>query len=105
MATPSNLPRMSAQDEALIWDILDLTSFSSDVESITRPPSTAGLQTEIQNLEAPSLGESVLVGVGPGSIQAATPEWPFEQRGTGFGSGVPDIPDSMIFGDFISEHL
>ncbi|KAJ6003370.1 hypothetical protein N7451_005917 [Penicillium sp. IBT 35674x] len=104
MATPSNLPRMSAQDEALVWNILDLTSFNSE-ESITRPPSTADLQAETQLLEAPGLGESVQVGIRQGSVEAASPEWPFEQRGTGFGSGVPDIPDWMIFGDFMSEHL
>ncbi|KAJ5662935.1 hypothetical protein N7507_003666 [Penicillium longicatenatum] len=103
MATPSNLPRMSVQDEALMWNILDLTSFGSE-ESITIPPSTTGLRAETQNVEPPNLGEMPLVGVGPGLIQAATPEWPFG-RGTGFGHGVPDIPDWMIFGDFMSEHL
>jgi hypothetical protein len=103
MATPSNLPRMSVQDEALMWNILDLTSFGSE-ENITIPPSTTGLRAETQNLEAPDLGEMPIVEVGPGLLQTATPEWPFG-RGTGFGHGVPDIPDWMIFGDFMSEHL
>lgn len=104
MATPSNLPRMSAQDEALMWNILDLTSFDSE-ESITRPSSTAGLRAESHTLEAANLGETVPVGIRSDLIEAATPEWPFAQRGTGFGSGVPDIPDWMIFGDLMSEHL
>lgn len=104
MATPSNLPRMSAQDEALMWNILDLTSFDSE-ESITRPSSTAGLRAESHTLEAVNLGETVPVGIRSDLIEVATPKWPFEERGTGFGSGVPDIPDWMIFGDFMSEHL
>lgn len=29
MPTPSNIPRMSGEDEALMWDILDLSSSSS----------------------------------------------------------------------------
>lgn len=105
MATPSNLPRMSAQDEALMWNILDLTSSSSDVESFTRPSSTAGFRAEIKNLESTNIEAPLPVGIGSRPAGTATPEWPFEHRGAGFGSGVPDIPDWMIFGDFMSEHL
>ncbi|KAJ5919418.1 Transcription factor [Penicillium verhagenii] len=105
MATPSNLPRMSAQDEALMWDILDLTSCGSGPQSITKPPATTSIAAEIPNLDTPAPGEAVLGEVEPAIIDGATGEWPFEHRGLGLGTGVPDIPDWMIFGDFMSEHL
>ena len=44
----------------------------------------------------------------PESIQEGPlPEWPFQTRGDGdmMGAAMPDIPDWMILGDYMAEHL
>ncbi|KAJ5151320.1 uncharacterized protein N7482_010572 [Penicillium canariense] len=132
MPTPSNLPRMSVDDEALMWDILDFASSSSPLAA-TEAPSPAltrkkrktpkhptGRSTRQGDLHAPVDLES------PGSAAAPShsgpvlgelgsqlgndepiSEWDFPDRAGSHapGLGVPDIPDWMVFGDFLSEHL
>lgn len=130
MPTPSNLPRMSAEDEALMWNILDFTSSSSfpdglDVTDLTLQPQESTAK------ETRSLGESFTLDTHEQS-QAHGPEdsifhdqgssllnggvsqpvdgnppsqWPFGNRVSNNPLAVvPDIPDWMIFGDF-TEHL
>ena len=128
MPTPSNLPRMSSEDEALMWDILDLTSSSS----FTKPANTARLATyneemttnEPDSPEQESDDEIPTTGRGQGpdnpnvlaqhhdlmeeaaqTGEEPSSDWPFSQRvGINALAAVPDIPDWMIFGDF-TEHL
>lgn len=129
MATPSNLPRMSAQDESLMWDILDLTSlgFSHTTSGISGTKCLPGNEFptddneesisssekdledhEPEALNAPNHKPSVLDGEVPDPTdEMPGPEWPFSNQtgNTTIGSGVPDIPDWMIFGDLMTEHL
>ena len=133
MPTPSNLPRMSAEDEELMWDILDLTSLSNAVESRVISDLASHPETNIitshgdENLDSPipSVDQENTYNQGTGSpnissqtdsilCEAASPlmdgiaeEWSFSDRASNnvFASGVPQIPDWMIFGDIMSEHL
>lgn len=133
MPTPANLPRMSIEDEELMWDILDLTSSSSLIESrdihdlapqpggdVTtnyshsfKSPITSTLQSRGHDHEPgssnfASQAESILGEEASSLIEhGSAGEWPFANRASNhaFGSGVPDIPDWMIFGDFMTEHL
>ncbi|KAJ5682132.1 Transcription factor [Penicillium maclennaniae] len=130
MPTPSNLPRMSSSDEALMWDILDLTSSSS----FNKPANTGRLTTHnaktmTNGPDAPEQGsddedpttgqEQVSVTPGflaqdqelMGQASASRPlkepssDWlSSKQGGHNAVAAVPDIPDWMIFGDF-TEHL
>lgn len=129
MPTPSNLPRMSPEDEALMWDIMDLTSSSfSDLSGfddlVPRPEEPA--RKEIRSSGEPSGADpqgqgnahalavstfsgqetSIFAGGAAQQVDADTPsQWPFSSRvGQTPLVGVPDIPDWMIFGDF-TEHL
>jgi hypothetical protein len=127
MPTPSNLPRMSSEDEALMWDILDLTSSSgfhqpfNDAAMATygkksvpgEPESTEeefdvdmNQESNDQGPETPNLAQDP-ISAGGTSHQAVEPlsDWLFSQRvGNNTLAAVPDIPDWMIFGDF-TEHL
>ncbi|KAJ5090964.1 hypothetical protein N7532_009648 [Penicillium argentinense] len=130
MATPSNIPRMSSEDEELMWDILDFTSFrSSQPADITQmapfsEKETAANTNEMSSTSDEELDEDVddessgigmtsqrgsTLGDGVSHLGGETPgsAWPFNSRtgGNTFGSGVPDIPDWMIFGDLMTEHL
>ncbi|KAJ5683559.1 hypothetical protein N7462_006724 [Penicillium macrosclerotiorum] len=137
MPTPSNMPRMSTQDEALMWDILDFASSSSPLEASEVPDAvptrkkrrvserTASKDSTPPNNEGHTFKHhEVLIesrkANGPPSPHAnigqrETPllndesitEWDFSGRDVNNvpGSVVPDIPDWMIFGDFMSEHL
>lgn len=131
MPTPSNLPRMSTEDEDLMWDILDLTSSSS----FPKMPDIAGLVSKneegtvsdrhdspgqpfrVDRQEGvhdrgsgtPTLpqGGSIIGGGAPQSVDGEpTTAWPFSSRmaTNPLAAVVPDIPDWMIFGDF-TEHL
>ncbi|KAJ5946944.1 hypothetical protein N7454_003783 [Penicillium verhagenii] len=100
-----NQDGFSAQDEALMWDILDLTSCDSGPQSITKPPAATSITAEGPKPDIPTLGETVIGHIEPAIIDGATEDWPFDHRGLGLGTGVPDIPDWMIFEDFTSEHL
>lgn len=128
MPTPSNLPRMSSEDEALMWDILDLTSSSgfhrpsNDAAMATycKGPVPGGPESTEEELdgemnqesndqgpETPNFLAQDTVLTGGTSQQADEPssDWPFSQRvGNNTLAAVPDIPDWMIFGDF-TEHL
>lgn len=128
MATPSNLPRMSSQDESLMWDILDLTSLGFNQTSqisgmkpladnevstydneMSRSPSDEDLEDqEVESLNVPThktsgIGEEV----SEPTDEMPGPEWPFSNQtgNNSIGSGVPDIPDWMIFGDLMTDHL
>ncbi|KAJ5966572.1 hypothetical protein N7481_013286 [Penicillium waksmanii] len=127
MATPSNLPRMSSQDESLMWDILDLTSLgfnktleisamkprpdnevSTDENEMSRSSSDEDLEEDVEPLNVPThktsrLGEEM----SEPADEMPGPEWPFSNQtgNNSIGSGVPDIPDWMIFGDLMTEHL
>lgn len=111
MATPSNLPRMSTEDETLMWNILDLTSFASPeteplAETVTR--GTSWYETVLESdsaMAAPSHTTPRHHGEPPMPV-GATPEWSLSPRANyALPIGVPDIPDWMIFGDFMNEHL
>ncbi|KAJ5401146.1 hypothetical protein N7465_011635 [Penicillium sp. CMV-2018d] len=132
MPTPSNMPRMSAEDEGLMWEILDFgCSSGGDVamsfgnlaipqgsqihaneghpaqsRMSSRPPRVGrqnksdqrgGLTPTLPNLD--EISESIHEG--------PLPEWPFQTRGDGemIGAAMPDIPDWMILGDYMAEHL
>ena len=55
-----------------------------------------------------NIQEKVLEGGGSHVLnEVSSSNWHFGSRAGNntFGSGVPDIPDWMIFGDFMMEHL
>ncbi|KAJ5509822.1 hypothetical protein N7527_011965 [Penicillium freii] len=132
MPTPSNMPRMSAEDEGLMWEILDFgCSSGGDVamrfgnlaipqdsqihaneghpaqSRMSSRPQRVGRQNKTDQRGRltpilPNLDEiSESIHEGP------FPEWPFQTRGGGdmIGAAMPDIPDWMILGDYMAEHL
>ncbi|OQE05207.1 hypothetical protein PENVUL_c026G04482 [Penicillium vulpinum] len=124
MPTPSNMPRMSAADESLMWEILDFGCSSgaetmnfgdlaipkeSKIQANRMPSRTQGVvqqnsddQRGRMNPELPNLDQiSTPINEGP------FPEWPFQTRNGGdlIGAAMPDIPDWMILGDYMAEHL
>lgn len=130
MPTPANLPRMSTEDEALMWDILDFASSSSPLDA-TEAPSPTPTRNKRKKAERPTERstrqrtlreqadlEDTLPGARPANStieelvepmvnDGSISDWQFSDRGGSNvpGSLVPDIPDWMIFGDFMSEHL
>ncbi|KAJ5129051.1 uncharacterized protein N7443_006168 [Penicillium atrosanguineum] len=128
MPTPSNLPRMSSEDESLMWDILDLTSSSftqpastarlapGNEEPITNEPDSPGqdsddeIPTKVQGQgsDTPNFlvqSHHTLIGEASHPVEEPSSDWPFSQRvSNNTLAAVPDIPDWMIFGDF-TEHL
>ncbi|KAJ5247663.1 Transcription factor [Penicillium chermesinum] len=118
MPTPSNLPRMSPEDESLMWDILDITSSPVNrkpgVSDITVQGSPEASRTNRTFTRASSkhanrepTGNPILDSQTSQTINE-TSEWSFGNQGHHshtFATSVPDIPDWMIFGDFMSEHL
>lgn len=115
MATLSNLPRMSEDDEALMWDIMDVTSLSTSAPTTEMtdlvPPSGADrLALDSHHPASPSISAqdgADITGDCPEMASSDPTSWPFANRAghQPFGTGVPDIPDWMIFGDFMTEHL
>jgi hypothetical protein len=123
---------MSTEDEALMWDILDFASSSSPLEA-TEATLPAPTRKKRKTMKQPigrssrqmkfdengdrdhttTPGEhthmdSVIDGLGcPMVNDESISDWQFPDRagGNAPGSLVPDIPDWMIFGDFMSEHL
>jgi hypothetical protein len=118
---------MSGEDEALMWDILDLTSSSSFPGVI----DCAGLATRHEELTPdehkspdqeldlemhreghnhgpdtsnfPTQGGSLRGASNP--VDESASEWPFSNHVDNNPlAAVPDIPDWMIFGHF-TEHL
>ncbi|KAJ6104804.1 hypothetical protein N7523_011124 [Penicillium sp. IBT 18751x] len=130
MPTPSNLPRMSSEDEALMWDILDFISSSSfNKQANTERSANHHEETMINGPDALGQGsddEDPATGQGQGSVtpsflaqdqeligraSASRPvkepssDWLYSQQGGHDAvAAVPAIPDWMIFGDF-TEHL
>ncbi|KAJ5184025.1 hypothetical protein N7492_001641 [Penicillium capsulatum] len=114
MPTPSNLPRMSEEDEALMWDIMDLTSLSSaaptaELTDLVPLHGAGEIALEHHNTMAAVVDAPEGSGMATDSPDVASSDptsWPFANREDApFGTGVPDIPDWVIFGDFMSEHL
>ncbi|KAJ5187917.1 hypothetical protein N7449_010911 [Penicillium cf. viridicatum] len=132
MPTPSNMPRMSAEDEGLMWEILDFGCSSggdvamgfgnlaipqsSQLQANEGHPAQSRMTSRPQRVDQqnkndqrglmtpalPNLNEiSEPIHEGP------LPEWPFQTRGGGdmIGAAMPDIPDWMILGDYMAEHL
>lgn len=106
---------MSEEDEALMWDIMDLTSLSSSMstaEMVDLVPQGGADELPLESHPPVSLNIDAQEGssIAPTSPEVASSDptsWPFGNRADNhpFGTGVPDIPDWVIFGDFMSEHL
>lgn len=119
---------MSTQDESLMWDILDLTSFDVSQAQLslgTHPPLESERLEDTNDIsrsssdEDPTQQEVETLNISPGkrytlaeeaevlTDDMPAPDWPFSSRAGNntVGSGIPDIPDWMIFGDLMTEHL
>ncbi|KAJ5823803.1 hypothetical protein N7447_006143 [Penicillium robsamsonii] len=133
MPTPSNMPRMSAEDEVLMWEILDFGCSSGGDEAIKLGDLTISQESEVQANKryvaqgrtssraqrrgqqnkgdqrgrvTPNLPGGLDQISGPMN-EGPLPEWPFQTRGSDdvLGVAMPDIPDWMILGDYMAEHL
>lgn len=106
---------MSEEDEALMWDIMDFTSLSSSISTAEKTDIVPQRGADELAFEShPPMSPNMDTREGS-RFAAESPEvasndptpWPFDNRADQqpFGTGVPDIPDWVIFGDFMSEHL
>lgn len=132
MPTPSNMPRMSAEDEGLMWEILDFgCSSGGDVAmsfgnlAIPRGSQLQANEGHLAQSRMSSRPQLVdqqnkndqrgrmtptlpnLDEISEPIHEGPLPEWPFQTRGGGdmIGAAMPDIPDWMILGDYMAEHL
>ncbi|KAJ5295474.1 hypothetical protein N7508_010295 [Penicillium antarcticum] len=134
MPTPSNMPRMATSDEALMWEILDvgassggapeaqfgdlaiLQGHNNDFETGRRVESNSGPagasqrsgNDQLDSVASNLPGQDIpLTDQISGSInEGPLPDWPFPGSGNDFmGAGIPDIPEWMILGDYMAEHL
>ncbi|KGO74492.1 Transcription factor, fungi [Penicillium italicum] len=130
MPTPSNMPRMSAEDEGLMWEILDFGCSSGgdkamtfgnlalpqDIQAnrghLTKTRTSSRTQRVVRqqkNDQGGRITPSVpnLDEMSESIIEGPSPEWPFQTRGGGnmIGAAMPDIPDWMILEDYMTEHL
>ncbi|KAJ5170041.1 uncharacterized protein N7500_002824 [Penicillium coprophilum] len=127
MPTPSNMPRMSVEDEGLMWEILDFGCSSGGDEAIKFGDLAIPQKSGIRANEGPVAQRTQLVGqqnnddqrermatnipsldhLSESINEGPLPEWPFQSRGGGdvIGAAMPDIPDWMILGDYMAEHL
>ena len=121
MPTPSTIPRMSEADEALMWNILDFSSSFTPAEIVQLgdlvPSPYQRMETVSPNFPDPSLvatgqgagqGIESLSGRAPGPVGTdPISEWPFAERpgNSGFDAAIPDLPDWMMFGDYVAEQL
>ncbi|KAJ6099042.1 hypothetical protein N7467_000577 [Penicillium canescens] len=134
MPTPSNMPRMSADDEALMWEILDFGASSGGaaeaqfgdlaiprgrsieleagrrVENNTSPAGISQRngndQSDLMASNLPGQGISLPDQLSGSINEGPLPEWPFSGSGNDVvGVGIPDIPEWMILGDYMAEHL
>ncbi|KAJ5337578.1 hypothetical protein N7452_004306 [Penicillium brevicompactum] len=131
MPTPSSMPRMSTEDEALMWEILDFGCSSENnapgkigdlavphpnamepgkntstmVQGITGLSDNGNIgRSESQNIR--DHGPPAFDSISDPTGQSAFPGWPFNTRsGDVIGPTIPDIPDWMILGDYMAEHL
>jgi hypothetical protein len=128
MPTPSTMPRMSAEDEGLMWEILDFGCSSGGDEAMKFGDLAIPQESRVQANEghvaqnrtssrtgqmnnydqrgrmSPNLRnfDQVSESINEGPL----PEWPFQTRGGDvIGAAMPDIPDWMILGDYMAEHL
>lgn len=113
---------MSAEDESLMWEILDF-GCSAGGAAMKFGDLAIPRESKIQANEehpTPRVGQQSKQAQGrgmtpnlpnlhqiPGSInEGSLPEWPFQTRGDGdMLAAMPDIPDWMILGDYMAEHL
>ncbi|KAB8211816.1 hypothetical protein BDV34DRAFT_208359 [Aspergillus parasiticus] len=117
MPTPSTIPRMSEADEALMWNILDFSSSFTPAEIVQLgdlvPSPYQRMETISPNFpvatgQTTEQGLESLSGRIPGPIGAdPISEWPFSDRpGNGeFDPALADLPDWMMFGDYVAEQL
>ncbi|KAJ6191040.1 hypothetical protein N7519_001061 [Penicillium mononematosum] len=123
MPTPSTMPRMSPEDEGLMWEILDFgCSSGGDVamkfgdlaiprESKTQaneghPTQRVGQQNKQDQGGGMTPNLPNLHRISETINEGTLPEWPFQTRGGGdVLAAMPDIPDWMILGDYMAEHL
>ncbi|CAG8125633.1 unnamed protein product [Penicillium olsonii] len=135
MPTPSSMPRMSIEDETLMWEILDFGSSSEGCKlnkfsdlAIPCPDTTNGhgqtgndMPTAVEGTpEEPEKADQrrstahnvrdhgslafdpISDSIGPNPF----PTWPYNTRNGGvIGPTIPDIPDWMILGDYMADHL
>ena len=111
-----------------MWDVLDLTSLglsqASNILGMGSFPdnnympeddndtSKSSSDGDLDDQETTTLGHvpnetPTLAGdVNTLSNDTPGPDWPFSRTGNNaVASGVPDIPDWMIFGDLMTDHL
>ncbi|CAI7658961.1 unnamed protein product [Penicillium glandicola] len=135
MPTPSSMPRMSAEDEGLMWEILDFGWSSGGHEAtnfgnlaIPAIPQESKIQADeghpaqsTRSLGMQQVGQQNKDGqrgrmtpnlpnfdqISESINEGRLPEWPFQTRGGDdvIGAAMPDIPDWMILGDYMAEHL
>ncbi|KAJ5206541.1 hypothetical protein N7491_002843 [Penicillium cf. griseofulvum] len=128
MPTPSNMPRMSAEDEDLMWEILDFGCSSGGDEAIKFSDLAIPQEGRVQANEghvarsrtSPRAGQQInynqrgRISPDPRNLdqisqpinEGPLPEWPFQTRGGDvIEAAMPDIPDWMILGDYMAEHL
>lgn len=127
MPTPTNIPRMSPDDESLMWDILDLSSCVPPTDltplgDLALPPNPPGRRPLSEPPESPTPSEDTvqvraadsratlpplssqdlpaLYGLDPDGM--AVPGWPFAHRSAndGLEAGIPDIPDWLMLGGY-----
>lgn len=121
---------MSAEDEGLMWEILDFGCSSGDeamnfgnlampqeskIQANEGHPTQSRTSLRMQlvgqqnkdeqrGLMTPNLPN--LDQISDSINEGPLPEWPFQTRGGGDVIGaMPDIPDWMILGDYMAEHL
>ncbi|OQE39204.1 hypothetical protein PENCOP_c007G04675 [Penicillium coprophilum] len=132
MPTPSNMPRMSVEDEGLMWEILDFGCSSGGGEAkkfgdlsfpqergitanegpvaqsrTSSRTQRVGQQNNHDEREQMTTNIPSLEQLSESINEGPLPEWPFQSRGGGdvIGAAMPDIPDWMILGDYMAEHL
>ncbi|KAJ5374395.1 hypothetical protein N7517_006401 [Penicillium concentricum] len=132
MPTPSNMPRMSAEDESLMWEILDFGCSSGGDEAMkfgdlaipqeikmqankghvaqSRTSSRTQRGSQQNNNDQRGRVSPKLPNfdqISESINENPLPEWPFQARGNDdvIGAAMPDIPDWMILGDYMAEHL
>lgn len=98
-----------------MWDILDITS--SDHLKSTRALEKSSSRSHGQKRSSATFNDTTVGGANaqdtifmedePSQLADEPSEWSFEPQADDntFVPGVPDIPDWMIFGDFMTQHL
>ena len=130
------MPRMSTEDEALMWEILDFGCSSEGNNpakfgdlGIPHPNDIGAVQPHRNNGSITTQGVAEQPDKADRSVttsqklsnhgipfldsmsdpigESPFPGWPFQTRSGGdvIGPTIPDIPDWMILGDYMAEHL